>query len=76
MGELQAIPRHPKKEVESALAEMRAAGWTGRRGGGHCWAVVVCPYDHPCRASVSGTPRNPAREAGRLRRVLGQCPGG
>lgn len=69
-----AIPRHPKKEIEQALALARVRGWTWRAGG-H-WGVISCPHGHvACRESVPGTPRVPGDAARRIRRRLGRCPG-
>ncbi|MYN65608.1 MAG: hypothetical protein F4X11_11350 [Acidobacteria bacterium] len=74
---MAARPRHPKKEVEGALADAEAAGWTVTpTSSGHRWGVVRCTESSRlgCQASIWSTPRNPGAHARQLRRVVARCP--
>jgi hypothetical protein len=72
--------RHPKKEVEAAIAHAEANGWRVSVGGGHAWGKIYCPNkDDECRcgtfciASVWCTPANAENHAKQLRRVVDNC---
>ncbi|MDH4055907.1 MAG: hypothetical protein OEW73_10135 [Gammaproteobacteria bacterium] len=72
--------RHPKKEIEEALAYAELAGWRIDVGGSHAWGKMYCPYkDKDCRcgefciSSIWSTPRNAANHAKQLRRVVDNC---
>jgi len=68
--------RHPRKEIEDALAEAEAAGWTvAQTASGHRWGVMRCGESSRagCQASVWSTPRNAGNHARQLRRALQRC---
>ena len=69
-------PTHPNKEIEAALREAEARGWTVQKRSGHAWAVMMCPHHErgACRASIWSTPRNAENHARQLIRVLERCP--
>ena len=74
-----ARARHPKKDVEAALAEAEAAGWRiTPTSSGHRWGIMDCGEEKQvrCQASIWSTPRNPADHAKQLRRLIGRCPHG
>ena len=57
----QRRPRHPRKEIEDAIAEAEAAGWQVRQtASGHRWGVMLCGESSRtgCRYTISSTPRN------------------
>ena len=68
--------RHPKKEVEAALAELEDAGWTvAPNASGHRWGVARCAESSRsgCQVSIWSTPRSPDNHARQLRRVRDRC---
>ncbi|MSQ37768.1 MAG: hypothetical protein EXR61_05595 [Chloroflexi bacterium] len=69
--------RHPKKEVEDALAAILEDPWwrlEQPRKTGHRWGVLKCGHNRlGCMRSVWGTPRNPADHARNLEDWAGQC---
>lgn len=69
-------PRHPSKEVEAAVAEAEARGWTFRPLG-H-WGRLFCPQADRdgCQVGVNGTPRDPEAHARQIRRAIDRCPHG
>ena len=70
-------PRHAKKEVEEALADAEAEGWTViPRSSGHCWGVMRCSESSTagCQKFIWSTPRSPGDHARDIRRKLHQCP--
>lgn len=65
--------RHPKKEVEEALGEAEAAGWSVRATkAGHKWGTAKCGSG--CSEFVWSTPRSPGNHAKRIRRAVRNCP--
>lgn len=75
-----ARKRHPRKEIEAAIKDAEAQGWTVVEGRGHCWGVLRCPWnDVECRCgefcvtSVWSTPRVPENEARKIKRVVERC---
>ena len=71
--------RHPKKDVEAALAEAEAAGWrVTPTASGHRWGLMRCGRGDRsgCQASVWSTPRNAVAHAKQLLRLVGNCPHG
>jgi hypothetical protein len=73
---------HPKKEIEAALAYAEACGWRvqPKRGNGHAWGKMLCPYNSAdcrcgefCITSIWSTPRCAANHAKDLRRVVDHC---
>ena len=75
-----ARARHPKKEVEDALAYAESNGWRVEVGGSHAWGRIYCPFEDPecrcgefCIASVWSTPRDPGNHARQIRRVVDNC---
>ena len=72
-----ARARHPKKDVEAALADAEAAGWRiTPTSSGHRWGVMDCGEDGPgrCQASIWSTPRSVGNHAKQLRRLVDKCP--
>lgn len=46
---LEQRPRHPKKDVEAAIADVMASGlfrFSKNSGRGHRWATLLCRIDH------------------------------
>jgi hypothetical protein len=69
-------PRHPKPEVEAALQEAEAAGWTVKATvAGHRWGVMRCPEQSRagCQESIWSTPKNAGNHAKRLRAAVRKC---
>ena len=76
-GVNMARARHPKKDVEAALADAEEAGWTVTpTSSGHRWGVLRCGEASRlgCQVSVWSTPRNPGNHAKQIRRALDRCP--
>ncbi len=69
-------PRHPDKEVEEAVRQAEALGWTWRPQG-H-WGRLYCPqHDREgCQIGVNGTPRNAGNHARQILRAINRCPHG
>lgn len=74
--------QHSKKEVEEALRYAEANNWRieERKGNGHAWGQMYCPYNDDecrcgefCRASIWSTPANPGNHAKHIRRVVDNC---
>ena len=69
--------KRPRKEVEAALIEAEAAGWTVvRTSSAHRWGVMRCPEASRsgCPCSIWSTPRNSGNHARHLLRMLRNCP--
>lgn len=70
--------RHPKKEVEEAIAAILTDRWwrlEQPRKTGHVWGVLKCGFGHGgCLRSVWGTPRSPAGHAQDLKDWARGCP--
>jgi hypothetical protein len=71
---------HQRKEIEGAIRHAEALGWEWRKGAGHAWGILRCPWnDEECRCgeycqiSVWSTPRNPGNHARQIRRVVDGC---
>lgn len=72
-------PRHPNKNIESALQYAEQAGWTVQKAEGgraHIWGKAMCP-----ERSRDGdiefihcTPSNPEQHARKIRRAIDLCP--
>lgn len=60
-----ARPRHPNKEIETAIKEAEARGWTVLMASGHAWGRLYCPLSsrEGCIVSVWSTPRNAENHA-------------
>lgn len=70
-------PRHPKKEVEAAVAVAEEAGWTVTpTSSGHRWGVMRCSEASRsgCQVSIWSTPRNAGNHAKQIHRALDRCP--
>ena len=75
------VERHPDKDIDAAMVEMREAGWRIERTKGrsaHAWGKAFCPIGRDsrhmdCATSISGTPRSGADEARRLRQRIRRC---
>lgn len=76
--------KHPSKDIESALQELEALGWSVEEAKGrsaHSWGYVLCPANAGnacrsgvfCRMSVWSTPRNPLNHARELLRKAFGC---
>lgn len=79
---LDSMPRqrHPKPDVESALAHAEQHGWRIAVGGSHAWGKMYCPRnDTNCRCgefcitSIWSTPRDAGTHGRQLRRVVDRC---
>jgi len=79
-----ARTKHPSKDIESALHELEALGWSVEEAKGrsaHSWGYVLCPANAGnacrsgvfCRMSVWSTPRNPRNHARELLRKASGC---
>lgn len=79
-----ARAKHPSKDIESALQELEALGWSVEEAKGrsaHSWGYVLCPANAGnacrsgvfCRMSVWSTPRNPSNHARELTRKASGC---
>lgn len=64
---MAARPKHPKKEVEDAVAYAEAQGWTWLKVHGHAWGKLYCKHHDRdgCTEFVWSTPRSPATTQGR-----------
>ena len=71
---MAARPKHPKKEVEEAIAYAESFGWTFRKMG-H-WGRMFCPHADRdgCQIGVNGTPRNVGNHAKQIMRAVDRCP--
>ena len=76
------MPRntHPNKEIEAAVGHAEEHDWSWRKGGGHAWGIIRCPWNDKacrngtyCQASIWSTPRNPTNHARQIRRVVDKC---
>jgi hypothetical protein len=69
-------PRHPKKEVEEAVAYAESKGWRWRKQG-H-WGYLYCPCADRsgCWVGVWGTPKNAGTHAKQIFRAIKNCPHG
>jgi hypothetical protein len=72
--------RHPKPDVEAALAHAEQQGWRIAVGGSHAWGKMYCPWnDTDCRCgefcitSIWSTPRDAGNHGRQLRRVVDRC---
>jgi hypothetical protein len=77
-----SIPRnkHPKKEIEKALAYAESRGWRLEIGGAHAWGKMYCPANDRdcscgefCIVSIWSTPRSVENHARQIRRVVDNC---
>ncbi|MDP2142177.1 MAG: hypothetical protein Q8L20_15320 [Gammaproteobacteria bacterium] len=73
-------PRHPKKDIEKAIAYAEAHGWRIVHGGAHAWGQMYCPWNDRncrchefCRTSIASTPKNPGDHAMDLKRIVKNC---
>jgi hypothetical protein len=71
-----ARPRHPKKEVEDAVAYAEHRGWTWLKVAGHAWGKLHCRHRgrDGCTIFVWSTPRSPGNHARQIRREVDRCP--
>jgi hypothetical protein len=69
-------PRHPAKEIEEAVREAEAKGWTVSLSHGHAWGILRCRLAARggCQISVWSTPRDADNHARQLRRQIARCP--
>lgn len=67
--------RHPKKEVEGAIAYAIEAGWNlePRKGRGHAWGLLRCCTGEDY-AWVWSTPRDARNHAKQIQRAVIRCP--
>jgi len=72
--------RHPSGEIEAAIQEAIAMGWTlkGTGKSSHAWGRLYCPERsrEGCIISVWSTPRDEANHAGQIIRKVKSCPHG
>jgi hypothetical protein len=73
---LAVRPRHPNKEIESAVAYAEAHGWTWKKATGHAWARLLCAHHDRdgCQISVWSTPKVPEHHARAIMRAVDRCP--
>lgn len=66
--------RHPKKQVEQALQDAEARGWTvtKRSGRGHAWGVARC--SSVCVKWIWSTPADADNHAREIRQAVAACP--
>jgi hypothetical protein len=66
--------RHPKQEVEEAVAYAEGKKWTFRKQG-H-WGRLYCPHHDRdgCQIGVFGTPRDAGNHARQIKRAVDRCP--
>lgn len=69
-----ARARHPHKEVEAAVSEAEAKGWT-LKAQGH-WGRLYCPQADRdgCQIGVNGTPKNAETHARQVKQAVNRCP--
>lgn len=69
--------RHPKKEVEEAIAAILTDRWwrlEQPRKTGHVWGVLKCGFGRGgCLLRVSSTPQNPSEEGEQLGKAARSC---
>jgi hypothetical protein len=64
---------HPKKDIRKVLEKLVAERWT-IHADGH-WGKLYCPCENRCTTiPVPSTPKNPSRDAKRIRYAAGRCP--
>jgi len=77
-----ARPKHPSKEIETALAYAEQHGWSVEKSSGHAhaWGKMKCPQNNAacwagrnCIKSIWSTPRNERNHANDLRRIVDKC---
>ncbi len=70
-----ARPRHPHKDIESAIRDAEERGWRiehSKRG--HVWGSAYCPGGgEGCIIRIPSTPRNPTGAAKRLLKLFDRC---
>lgn len=73
-------PKHPKKEVEIALAHAEMHGWRVEIGGSHAWGKIYCPNKSSecrcgefCISSIWSTPKNAGNHARQIKRIVNNC---
>ena len=71
-------PRHPNKEIETAIQYAEARGWRYKKAGhsAHAWGRLLCPLQTQagCMLSVWSTPRNVVNHVIQIRKRIKQCP--
>lgn len=72
--------RHPDKDIEDAVQHAEDHQWTWRKGRGHAWGIIRCPWNDSacrngtfCQASIWSTPRNSVQHARHILRVVDRC---
>jgi hypothetical protein len=72
-----ARPRHPKKELEAAVAYAMSHGWTftKAKARAHVWGTLRCPHGARggCLYRVPSTPRVPMDHARKIRKAVDGC---
>lgn len=69
-------PRHPNKEIEAAVADAEAQGWTWHKVSGHAWGKLYCKrHDRDgCDIFIWSTPKVPEHHARHIKRQVDRCP--
>ncbi|MFH2007648.1 MAG: hypothetical protein ABI333_13765 [bacterium] len=69
-------PRHPHKDIESAIKDAEGRGWRVEHSKrGHVWGTAYCQAGQGgCIIRIASTPRNPTSAAKRLAREFEKCP--
>jgi len=68
-------PRHPKQEIEDAVAYAESLGWRWNKLTGHGWGMLLCENNNRdgCRIFVYQTPKSPGGAAKSIRRAVDRC---
>ena len=70
-------PKHPDKEIESAIQYAESFGWRYKKSGSsaHAWGRLLCILENRegCIMSLWSTPRNPFKHARQIKRKVDQC---
>ncbi len=69
-------PRHPSKDIEAAVADAEAQGWTWHKVSGHAWGKLYCKHHDRdgCTIFVWSTPRSAGNHAKAIKRDVNRCP--
>ena len=71
-------PRHPNKEIETAIREAERLGWEVIKSGksAHGWGRLLCQEQsrQGCQISIWSTPRSPENHARQILRAIARCP--
>jgi len=68
-------PKHPNKEIDSAIKYAEENGWHIKLSNGYCWGRLLCVTNcaNGCKMSIWSTPRVPENHARQIRRLVDNC---